>query len=125
MLSDLTVEERLIVDEGMLIHTLETEEDTLLTLSLDYNQRQIVKGIREVNADVVVYDIFRAFGIGDLNTDKDMAETLSIIGRITRKGNPQRIPLIVQHSLTGRIGAAKATGFDRGSFGRNSKVLTG
>ena len=73
MLSDLTVEERLAVDDGMFIHTLETEEDTLLTLSLDYNQRQIVKAIREVNADVVVYDIFRDFGIGDLNTDKDMA----------------------------------------------------
>ena len=125
MLSDLTPEERLTVYDGMFIHTLETEEDALLTLSLDYNQRQIVKAIREVNCDVVVYDIFRDFRIGDLNTDKDMAETLSIIGRITRKGNPQRIPLSVQHSLTGRIGAAKATGFDRGSFGRNSKVLLG
>ena len=52
-----------------------------------------------------------------------MTATLSAIGRITRQGDPQRIPLIVHHALTGKSGAARATGFDRGSFGRNSKVL--
>ena len=54
-----------------------------------------------------------------------MTATLTVIGRITRQGDPQRIPVILHHALTGKSGAARATGFDRGSFGRNSKVLLG
>jgi hypothetical protein len=125
MLADLSLEERLAFDEGTFIHTIETETDALLTLSLEANQRQIVRAIREIEPDGIVYDVFRDFDIGDLNSDRDMVETLSTLGRITRKGNPQRIPMVVHHSLTGKIGAAKATGIDRGSFGRNSKVLHG
>jgi hypothetical protein len=73
----------------------------------------------------VVYDPLRDFGADDLNSDKYMTEALREISRITRRGNPKRIPLIIHHAGTGRSGIQKATGFDRSSFGRNSKVLFG
>jgi hypothetical protein len=81
--------------------------------------------IQEMHPTGVVYDVLRDYGIGDLNGDEGMTATLSVIGRITRQGDPQRIPVILHHALTGKSGAAHATGFDRGSFGRNSKVLLG
>jgi hypothetical protein len=81
--------------------------------------------IQDTNPSGVLYDVLRDYGIGDLNSDEGMTATLSAIGRITRQGDPQRIPIVVQHALTGKSGAARATGLDRGSFGRNSKVLVG
>jgi hypothetical protein len=45
------------------------------------------------------------------------------ISQAVKKGNPARVPFVVHHSLTGKAGASKAVGWDRGSYGRNSKVL--
>jgi hypothetical protein len=45
------------------------------------------------------------------------------ISQAVKKGNPNRVPFVVHHSLTGKAGASKAVGWDRGSYGRNSKVL--
>ena len=74
----------------------------------------------EFAPDVAVFDPLRDFAIGDLNSDADMAATLNTISRIVRTGNPRRIPLILHHALTGKAGHAKAVGFERGGFGRNS-----
>ena len=107
------------------IHTLETAEDSFVSLRLPENEAKISELIQEKKPTGVAYDVLRDYGIGDLNSDEGMTSTLSVIGRITRQGGPRRIPVIVHHALTGKSGAARATGFDRGSFGRNSKVLLG
>ena len=125
MLSSSTEEERRAVDEGMVIHTLECDTDSFLSLNIAENEARISALIQEINPAGVIYDVLRDFGIGDLNGDADMTATLSAIGRITRRSNPQRIPIVVHHALTGKSGAARAIGYDRGSFGRNSKVLLG
>ena len=125
MLSGLTDAEKEAVDDGIVIHTLETAEDSFVSLKLPENEGRISCLIQEVEPTGIVYDVLRDYGIGDLNSDEGMTATLSAIGRITRQGDPQRIPIVVHHALTGKSGAAKATGFDRGSFGRNSKVLLG
>jgi hypothetical protein len=125
MLSDLTEAERKLVDEGMVIHTLETAEDSFVSLRLAENEARVSALIQETHPTGVIYDVLRDYGIGDLNADEGMTATLAVIGRITRQGDPQRIPFIVHHALTGKSGAARATGFDRGSFGRNSKILQG
>jgi hypothetical protein len=125
MLSDLTETERKAVEEGMVIHTLETAEDSFVSLRLAENEARVSTLIQETHPTGVIYDVLRDYGIGDLNADESMTATLSAIGRITRQGEPRRIPVILHHALTGKIGAARATGFDRGSFGRNSKVLLG
>ena len=113
------------LDECLRIHTLETEDDTFVSLSNPATGDRIAAILGDFPANVIVYDVLRDFGTGDLNADQYMTETCRAIGRITRTGDPHRIPLIVHHALTGKAGAAKATGFDRGSFGRNSKVLQG
>jgi hypothetical protein len=78
-----------------------------------------------MNSSKHVYEVdpLRDFGSDDLNADRYMTETLREISRITKHGNSKRIPLIIHHAGTGKAGILKATGFDRSSFGRNSKVL--
>src|SRR4029453_13627050 len=52
-----------------------------------------------------------------------MGETLRDILRLTKRGNPKRLPLVLHHAITGKAGTQKTIGWDRSSFGRNSKVL--
>jgi RecA-family ATPase len=125
MMSDLTKAERQAVDDGIDIHTLETAEDSFVSLKVLENETRISALIQKREYAGILFDVLRDFQVGDLNGDEGMTATLSVIGRITRQGDPQRIPVILHHALTGKSGAARATGFDRGSFGRNSKVLLG
>jgi hypothetical protein len=125
MLANLTNPQREMVKGAISWHTLETEEDGIMFLSSERAVDGIRSAIQKKNPGVVVFDPLRDFGIGDLNTDVDMGETLSVISRITREGNPRRIPFISHHALTGKAGMAKAVGFERSGFSRNSKVLTG
>jgi hypothetical protein len=125
MYSDLSEKEKQAVEAGIFIHTLETAEDSFVSLKLVENEGRISAAIQEIQPTGVIYDVLRDYGIGDLNTDEGMTATLSVIGRLTRQGDPQRIPMISHHALTGKSGAARATGTERGSFGRNSKVLLG
>ena len=93
-------------------------------LALDSQNRQRVSdAIVVTDADIVVFDPLRDFGIDDLNADAHMTETLREISRVTRRGNARRVPLVIHHALTGKAGIQKVMGFDRSSFGRNSKVL--
>src|SRR5215470_268450 len=122
MLSAFPPDEQTVIKEGVFFHTLEADDDGFLMLDVE-NSERIMNAVAAVNADVVVYDPLRDFGSDDLNSDRYMTETLREISRITKRGNPQRIPLIIHHAGTGKAGILKAIGFDRSSFGRNSKVL--
>ena len=122
MLSAFTPEEQEAIKGGVFFHTLEADDDGFLMLDLE-NSERIADAIAKFQADIVVFDPLRDFGSDDLNSDKYMTETLREISRITKRGNPKRIPLIIHHAGTGKSGIQKATGFDRSSFGRNSKVL--
>jgi hypothetical protein len=87
------------------------------------NLERVGVAITKTAADVVIYDPLRDFSLDDLNSDKFMGDTLREITRVTRRGNPKRTPLAIHHATTGKAGAQKTTGWDRSSFGRNSKVL--
>jgi hypothetical protein len=113
------------LDANLRLHTIEHDEDAFVSLGSDLSRERVQQTIKAFPADVVVFDVLRDFGVGDLNNDADMAATCAAIGGVVRQGNPSRIPLIVHHATTGRAGIAKASGFDRSSFGRNSKVLLG
>jgi hypothetical protein len=112
-----------LVEKNLFIHTLETDDDFLLYLIDPQNAERLEMAVEKIRPDIVVFDPLRDFGIGDLNSDADMADTLREIGRITRIGNPARGVIVVHHALTGRAGAARAFGIERTGFGRNSKVL--
>lgn len=105
------------------IHTLETDDDLLLNVDNPDTAARMRKAVQERNPTVVVFDPLNACTCGDLNKDQDMRATIMALSQIARIGNPERIPLILHHSLTGATGAARAVGYDRSSFSRNSKVL--
>jgi hypothetical protein len=110
-------------NEQVVFHTLEQDSDADVSLDSVANQSAIIEVIETSKADVIGIDPLTDFGIGDLNKDTDMRATVSTLARICRRGNPERTIAVCHHALTGKTGAAKATGFDRSSFSRNSKVL--
>src|SRR5262245_45861923 len=122
MLSAFTPAERESIAAGVFFHTLEGDEDGFLALDME-NRERIADAISSTQTDIVVFDPLRDFGTDDLNSDVHMTETIREITRLTRRGNTRRVPLVIHHSLTGKIGIQKSVGFDRSSFGRNSKVL--
>jgi hypothetical protein len=122
MMAAFTPEEQDHIKAAVFFHTLEGDDDGFLTLDFE-NKERIENKIAETRADVVVYDPLRDFSLDDLNSDKFMGETLRDILRVTKRGNPKRTPLAIHHAATGKAGVQKMTGWDRSSFGRNSKVL--
>jgi hypothetical protein len=111
------------VNNQLKLHTLETDNDGFLNLDDEAHRCSIFDLIAEDKPDACVWDSLYNFQIGDLNKDVDMASSLQCISQLTKSGNSNRIPLVLHHALTGKAGAAKATGEDRASFSRNSKVL--
>lgn len=122
MLTAFTDNECVAIKSGILLHTLEADEDGFLMLDGE-NIERIAEALKRSGANVVVFDPLRDFGSDDLNSDKHMTETLREISRVTRRGDAKRVPLVIHHAGTGKAGIQKTTGFDRSSFGRNSKVL--
>lgn len=105
------------------IHAIENDADAFVSLDNPENIANIAAAIAETKPDVVAIDPLNEFGIGDLNKDVDMKATLQALSRVCRKGNPERGIVVAHHAITGKAGAAKATGFDRASYARNSKAL--
>jgi len=112
-----------VVNALLRIHTLETAEDSILNLDDPAVQERILAAIAEHEPDIIGWDSLYNFSIGDLNKDQDMRDSLMVLTRLSRQGKPDRANVVLHHAITGRAGAAKATGYDRSSFGRNSKVL--
>ena len=110
-------------NERVIFHTIEHDADADVSLDSIENQSAITEAIEASNAEVIAIDPLNDFGIGDLSKDSDMRATAGMISRICRRGNPERAIAVCHHALTGKAGASRATGFDRSSFSRNSKVL--
>jgi hypothetical protein len=107
----------------VVIHTLENDDDGFVSLDSPENQQAIQSAIESGNFNVIVIDPLNDFSAGDPNKDADMKNTLQILSRICRRGNPERAIVVLHHAITGKSGAAKAVGHDRTSFARNSKTL--
>lgn len=125
MMASLSDEDLKTVSDGMLFHALESDTDGMVWLDKPHTYQAVESAILESEADIVVIDPLRDFTTGNLNDDGDMTEVLALLAQVTKKGNPQRIPLVIHHAGTGKGGITKATGYERSSFGRNSKVLYG
>ena len=110
-------------DRSLMFHTIERENDAFLDLGEAKILEDVEAAIFDCSPDFVVLDPLNTFTSGDLNSDRDCRAVLMAISQAVKKGNPARVPFVVHHSLTGKAGASKAVGWDRGSYGRNSKVL--
>lgn len=114
------------VQGHVFFHTLEGDEDGVILLNEEAHFSRAEELIMRVKADVVVVDPLRDSHGGDLNGDQEMTCATRNLTRLAKVGGrTDRVLLVLHHALTGKAGAGKATGFDRSSFGRNSKVLQG
>jgi hypothetical protein len=114
------------IKEHVFFHTLEEDEDGIILLNEEKHFKRAEELIIRVMADVVVIDPLRDSHSGDLNGDHEMTVATRNITRLAKVGGrTDRAMLVLHHALTGKAGAGKATGFDRSSFGRNSKALQG
>jgi hypothetical protein len=111
------------VNANLTVHTLETDLDSLLSLDDPEACDRIRALIQLHKPDVVAVDSLYNVAAGDLNADNDMRQTVLSMSRVIRAGNPRRSIVCLHHALTGKAGAARAVGWDRASYGRNSKVL--
>ena len=109
--------------DQVVIHAVESEIDSFVSLENPENVLNIEGAIEAAHPDIIAIDPLSEFGMGDLNTDVAMRQTCQILTRISRRGNPERAICTLHHALTGKGGAAKATGYDRSSFARSSKAL--
>jgi len=91
------------INDHCVWHTLENSDDSVLALASDENQQRIEDAIVLYKPDLNVWDVLRDFAVDDPNSDKFMQQSLSIIGRPTRKYNAQCIALILHHAAPGRL----------------------
>lgn len=112
-----------LVQENLVIHTLEKDHDSFLSIADQASAELLARLINEVAADVVVFDPLLAFATGNLNTDAAMLKTCKTIAELARRGKADSAIVVLHHTLTGKDGAKKATGYDRASYGRGSKAL--
>jgi hypothetical protein len=110
-----------LVEQHMIQHTLEKDEDELL--QVEVAAPLIAAGIADHKPDAAVFDPLKDFTFGDLNQDRDMLAVVQELKRLAKAGDPKRVPFFLHHAITGKMGALRAVGHDRASFGRNSKVL--
>jgi hypothetical protein len=114
------------IQEGVFFHTLESDTDGLMLLDRADHFKRAQEAILAAEADVVVLDPLRDFHGDNLNDDAEMTAATRNAAQLVRAGGRgDRALLVLHHARTGRSGIAKAVGFDRGDFGRNSKVLHG
>jgi len=111
------------LSECIFIHTIETEQDGFLDLADSETVKELKALVAAINPTFVMFDPLNSFSSEDINSDKEMRAVCVAISQITKFKNPNRVPFIVHHALTGKQGAAKAVGWDKASFGRNSKAL--
>ncbi len=111
------------LDENLFFHTVENEGDAFLDLCDREEFATVQNLITDLNPTFVVFDPLNTFTTGDLNGDVDMRAVCTAITRAVKRGNPKRVPIVLHHAITGKAGVQKAIGWDKASFGRNSKVL--
>jgi hypothetical protein len=112
------------IEPKLTIHTLEKPEDADLSLSSDQVSADLTKLIEKEKPDIIAIDPLLAFAVGSLNNDAGMQKTCQKIAKLAGAAGHLASVVILHHTLTGKVGAARATGYDRASYGRGSKALS-
>jgi hypothetical protein len=112
-----------LLKDNLIIHTIQKPEDSMMIVTNPEDFRAMSDAIEYYQPDFVQFDPLNAFCEGDLDKDKDMRPAVMKITELVCRYDRNRVPIVVHHSLTGKEGAAKAIGWDRASYGRNSKSL--
>ena len=119
----LTQEEMQYVNERLIFHTIRNAKDCWINLDTQEDRDELALLIDEHQPDFVVFDPLNTFSSEDINSDASMKQLCMFNSQVVMRANPKCVPIVIHHALTGMAGAAKVTGWDKGSFGRNSKAL--
>ena len=111
------------VEKNLVIHTIETPDDANLSLSDSTVLEQLKDVIAQTKPDVIAIDPLSGFAAGSLNNDAGMQKTCKALGGLATTNSKWASLVVLHHTLTGKAGAAKASGYDRGAYGRGSKTL--
>ena len=112
-----------VLDECLIFHTLEHDKDGFVNLDNKEDLLQVERFIADFCPSFVVFDPLNTFSGEDIDNDSNMRNLCMLISRAVKRGNPNRVAIVVHHALTGMAGVQRAVGWDKGSFGRNSKAL--
>ena len=122
---DLSKDEFDLLDRCLLIHTLDTEDDGFVRLDVQEEFKEVQTLITDCNPDFVVFDPLDSFSTRELDASADMRAVCCLITRAVKRGNPNRVPIVVHHAVTEQVGATKAVEWERGWFGPSLKALYG
>jgi hypothetical protein len=125
MLAAFSPEQQQRIKEGVFFLTLTTRDDRdICIVGNPENCVRISEMIERCGANIIVIDPVRALTLGDLNSDREMYTTYHETVQTVMDGT-ERTLILIHHSAEGLEGAMKATGRNRGTYGRGSKVLKG
>jgi len=106
------------------VQSITSFEDRIASLDDAGSVTRIERAIRDIQPDIIAFDPYADYHIGDPNSDADVRKTFRVMNQIVRKDNPDRAMVILHHGLTGKAGILKASGYERSGFGRGSKEIT-
>lgn len=87
-------------------------------------QQKISRMIEEIEPDLVIFDPYRDFFVGNNENDAvDTRKTIYWLMRIAQVTNPKAATLVIHHSLTGQNALRKAYGPEASEYARGSKAL--
>jgi len=94
-------------------------------LSDEENRRILRQMITPAQPGVLIFDPLVRFAAGNLATSGGMDATFEAFAELANCGREGCSLVVLHHALTGLEGMKRAYGFNRGSFGRDSKALVG
>ena len=100
-----------------------SEKDSMLDLDNPDNLHRLRQSIELFQPDVIVFDALYNFSLRELSKGGEMNAAVSSCMRLAKHQNPNRTPIVTHHALPGSGGALRAVGYERASYGRDSKVL--
>lgn len=115
------------LDSRLHLHALQEDHDGDISLAQEENVLRLAATIRRVGGPLmIVIDplVATLAGEGELNSWRDMLETIARIRQATTLGGVVEAGImVVHHAKTGKVNLSAAFDLDRGSFGIGSKGL--
>jgi hypothetical protein len=112
-----------VVDRYLAIQAIETSDESDLNLGDKHVVEKLTKLVAGIEPDVIAIDPLAAVAAGSLNNDAGMRATCRALDKLAKSSGKRASIVLLHHTLTGKTGASKATGVERGSYGRGSKWL--
>lgn len=106
----------------ILVPISDFDVDTALISAVNIDKIKLE--VMEHRPDIVVFDPLSDFYAGDNENDAmQMKDSIMLINNVAKAASNDVTPVIIHHAAMGKEAMLKASGYDRGNFGRGSKAL--